>query len=138
MRLHNGSYIAGHCLTARWAHRLVITAVIAIGILGLLYALLLPELVFEPLIGAPMTVKLTISVILIGLLAVPMGMPFPLGLARLGERMPNLIPSAWAINGCASVISAVLATVIAIHFGFTVVVLFAIALYFLAAVMFEF
>ena len=133
-----GSYIAGHCLTARWAHRLVITAVIAIGILGLLYALLLPELVFEPLIGAPMTVKLTISVILIGLLAVPMGMPFPLGLARLGERMPNLIPSAWAINGCASVISAVLATVIAIHFGFTVVVLFAIVLYFLAAVMFEF
>ena len=133
-----GSYIASHYQTGQDARRLVTTAVIAIGIFGLLYALVLTDLVFEPLIGAPTLVKLAVSLALIGLLATPMGMPFPLGLARLGKQAKKQIPLAWAINGCASVISAILATVIAIHFGFTIVVLLAITLYFLAAIMFEF
>ena len=133
-----GSYLAGRWQTNWDANRLVVIAVITIGVLGLLYALVLPNLVFEPLIGAAMPVKLAVSLILIALLAIPMGMPFPLGLARLGEQAKKQIPSAWAVNGCASVISAVLATVIAIHFGFTVVVLLAVVLYFLAASLFEF
>ena len=99
---------------------------------------MLPDLVFKPLIGAAIPLKLAVSVMLIGLLAIPMGMPFPLGLARLSEQAKQQIPSAWAVNGCASVISAVLATVIAIHFGFTVVVLVAVVLYFVAAILFEF
>jgi hypothetical protein len=85
-----------------------------------------------------MPVKLIVSVLLTGLLAIPMGMPFPLGIARLGEQAPKLVPAAWAINGCASVISAVLATVLAIHFGFTVVLLLAFALYVSAAAAFDF
>lgn len=133
-----GSYIAGRWQTNWDAHRLVVIAVITIGVLGLLYSLVLPNLVFEPLIATAMPVKLAVSLTLIALLAIPMGMPFPLGLARLGERAKKQIPSAWAVNGCASVVSAVLATVIAIHFGFTVVVLLAVALYFLAAFIFEF
>jgi L-cystine uptake protein TcyP (sodium:dicarboxylate symporter family) len=44
-----------------------------------------------------------------------------------------LIPWAWGINGCASVISAILATLIAMQFGFTVLVFLAIALYCVAA-----
>jgi hypothetical protein len=67
-----------------------------------------------------------------------MGIPFPLGVSRLGERAPNLVPAAWAVNGCASVISAVLATLLAIHIGFSVVLLLAFALYFSAAAAFEF
>ena len=133
-----GSNIATHWQTSRGARFLVIVAVVAIVILGLLYAIVLPDLVFQPLIGAHLSVKLAVSLILIGLLAIPMGMPFPLGLARLGTQAKHQIPSAWAINGCASVISAILATVVAIHFGFTVVVMLAVILYFLAAVMFEF
>jgi hypothetical protein len=39
------------------------------------------------------------------------------------------VPWAWAINGCASVIAAILATLLAIHFGFAVVVMIAIMLY---------
>ena len=133
-----GSNLAAHWQTGRAAHLLVILAVAAIVALGLVYVFVLPELVFKPLIGAPLSVKLAVSLVLIGFLAIPMGMPFPLGLARLGEQAKHQIPSAWAINGCASVISAILATVIAIHFGFTVVVLLAVALYLLAAAMFEF
>jgi hypothetical protein len=62
-----------------------------------------------------------------------MGMPFPLGLASLQGGAAGSIPWAWAINGCASVISAVLAVVLAMHFGFTVVIVVAAALYSLAA-----
>jgi hypothetical protein len=66
-------------------------------------------------------------------LAFWMGMPFPLGLSRLARTAPGLIPWAWAINGCASVVSAVLATVLAMQIGFSGVVLAAIMLYLLAA-----
>jgi hypothetical protein len=56
-------------------------------------------------------------------------MPFPLALGRLAETAPDLIPWAWAVNGCASVLSAVLATLLAIHLGFNLVVMLAIGLY---------
>jgi len=62
-----------------------------------------------------------------------MGMPFPLGLAKLAALAPDFIPWAWGINGFASVVSAALATLLAIHFGFTAVVLLALAFYLLAA-----
>jgi hypothetical protein len=43
------------------------------------------------------------------------------------------VPWAWAVNGCLSVIGATLATFTAIHLGFTVVVLLALAAYAIAA-----
>jgi uncharacterized membrane protein len=62
-----------------------------------------------------------------------MGMPFPLGLADTAIGAPELVPWAWGINGCASVLSAVLATLLAIHFGFSWVVILALVLYGIAA-----
>jgi len=48
-----------------------------------------------------------------------MGTPFPGGLAWLREKAPGLIPWAWAINGCTSVLASVLAAIIALSFGFS-------------------
>ena len=62
-----------------------------------------------------------------------MGVPFPLALARLKEGEPDLVPWAWAVNGCASVLAAILATLLAISFGTTAVLLLAALLYLLAA-----
>ena len=62
-----------------------------------------------------------------------MGMPFPLGLAGAEATDARLVPWAWAINGCASVAGAVLATLLAIHIGFTAVVVAALVLYGIAA-----
>jgi SAM-dependent methyltransferase len=76
------------------------------------------------------------SIVLITPLGFFMGMPFPLGLTRLGQTIPALIPWAWGINGCASVISAMLATLIAMQFGFTALIILAIALYSVAALCF--
>jgi hypothetical protein len=55
-----------------------------------------------------------------------MGMPFPLALRELDEP---LVPWAWGINGCASVVSATLATLLAVDFGFSAVLWIALALY---------
>jgi hypothetical protein len=65
-----------------------------------------------------------------------MGMPFPLALSELSVSNRGLIPWAWAINGCASVISAVLAALIAVDFGFTAVIVMAVFLYITAMLSF--
>jgi SAM-dependent methyltransferase len=74
-----------------------------------------------------------LSVILIAPLGFSMGMPFPMALAKISQTNPALIPWAWGINGCASVVSAILATLIAMQFGFTVLVFLAVCLYGVAA-----
>jgi hypothetical protein len=61
-----------------------------------------------------------------------MGMPFPSGLARVAASDARLIAWAWAISR-ASVTGAVLATLLAIHVGFTAVVVVALMLYGVAA-----
>ena len=81
----------------------------------------------------PEAAKITATLALIAPLAFCMGLPFPLGLALVARHRPVMIPWAWGINGCASVLSAILATVLAIHYGFTVVVGLALGLYILAA-----
>ena len=113
-------------------HSPVSIAVTGIVIITLLYITLLP-LLFSLLIGLADGVKMALSVLLIAPLAFCMGMPFPIGLKRLADNAPDFIPWAWGINGFASVMSAALATLLAIEFGFTVVVLLALGLYASAA-----
>ncbi|MBT2324302.1 SAM-dependent methyltransferase [Variovorax paradoxus] len=104
----------------------------AIGLAAALCLLLLP-LLLRHAMGWPEAARILLAVALIAPLAFFMGMPFPLGLARVEAVDARLVPWAWGINGCASVTGAVLATLLAIHFGFTAVVLAALALYGLAA-----
>jgi hypothetical protein len=52
---------------------------------------------------------------------------------RVVRLAPGFVPWAWGINGFASVVSAVLATLLAIEFGFGVVIVIATALYAVAA-----
>jgi hypothetical protein len=145
--LHHPLYAVAVVLTAfllfagagsRYSQRLaqanagVTVAVAAIAAASLVYLFALDRLL-APLAGLADSLRILLSVVLIAPLAFFMGIPFPLGITRVGQRTPNLIPWAWGINGCASVISAVLATLLAMHFGFTVVVLTAVALYGIAA-----
>ena len=113
-------------------HPPVKAVVWAIAASAALCLLLLPILLRHA-IGWPDAAKIALSAMLIAPLAFFMGMPFPLGLARVEAVDARLIPWAWGINGCASVIAAVLATLLAIHLGFTAVVLAALLLYGLAA-----
>jgi spermidine synthase len=106
-------------------------AIGAIVLLAMVYILALPSL-FAALIALPDLAKIILSLALIAPLAFFMGMPFPLALARLRASAPHLVPWAWGINGCASVLSAILATLLAMSFGTRAVVLIAAALYVLA------
>ncbi len=107
-------------------------AVAGILLAGVAYLLFLDAL-FAWLAAWPTLARAVVSILLIAPLAFFMGMPFPLALTSLGSAAGRLIPLAWGVNGCASVLSAVLATLLAIHFGFTFVVLLALLLYLLAA-----
>lgn len=104
----------------------------AIAVSAALGLLLLPWL-FQRAMGLPDAARILITAALIAPLAFFMGMPFPLGLARVEAADARLIPWAWGINGCASVTAAVLATLLAIHIGFTAVVVAALVLYGVAA-----
>ena len=63
--------------------------------------------------------KAPIAIGLLAPLAFAMGIPFPVGLRTFGARSQALIPWAWGINGCASVISAVGAPLVALEFGYS-------------------
>ncbi len=49
--------------------------------------------------------------------AVALGMPFPLALRLLEPSRPGLIPWAWGVNGCFSVLAAPLAALLAMQTG---------------------
>ncbi len=99
-----------------------------------LVALLIVRLLTTFALGLPDVAKIAISVALVAPLAFAMGMPFPLGLRRLDAVDAAAIPWAWGINGTASVLSSMLATLVAVHFGFSSLVTLAAALYALAAI----
>jgi len=73
-------------------------------------------------------------VALLAPLAFCMGIPFPTGLQAVADEHAPLLPWAWGINGCASVVGASLATLIAVHLGFRALVGLAVLAYVLAAV----
>lgn len=112
----------------RWPIDALAIAVSGILFVGVTYLFLLPPL-FDALIALPDAAKIAVSLVLIAPLATLMGIPFPLGISRVATASADLVPWAWGINGCASVVSAILATILAIHFGFSAVVLIAVALY---------
>jgi SAM-dependent methyltransferase len=114
---------------------LVAWPVAAIALLSAGYAAVFPSLL-PPLAAWPDAGRIALSVALVFPLGLAMGMPFPLGMARLAAAAQRLVPWAWGVNACASVVSAVLATLLAIHLGFNAVLLLAVALYLAAAAAF--
>ena len=96
------------------------------------FVVALPPLT-SALLGAAPGVKIAAAVGLVAPIATCMGMPFPRALARLRRLDPGLLPWAWGVNGCASVIGAVLATGLAVHLGQTFVITCAALLYAVAA-----
>jgi spermidine synthase len=82
--------------------------------------------------GLPMPAKVALALLAIAPLAFCMGFPFPLALAALARDAPMLVPWAWGINGCASVVGAIGAALLAIHAGYAALILGAIVAYALA------
>lgn len=127
-----GSYYSAGLASPRRALKWVPGGVMA---LLLLYALVLTP-ALRATIALPLVMKLLLALVFIAPPGFLMGMPFPLGLRQLREEHSGLtaadedeVPWAWGINGCVSVVSAALATIVAVELGFTWVIGFAAAGY---------
>ncbi len=101
------------------------------GISGILILVIDMILVFTE--GFGLSGRISIAYLLIAPLAMAMGMAFPLGMKRLGTSQPQLIPWAWSANGFTSVLATLCAPIIAMQWGFNLVVWSAIVCYGLAA-----
>jgi len=123
-RWHDGSAPVLRHAEAAVVAAIALSAALCLGLLAWL---------FQHAAALPDFLKIVISAALIAPLAFFMGMLFPMGLARVEALDARLVPWAWAVNGCASVTGAVLATLLAIHIGFTAVVVAALLLYAVAA-----
>jgi hypothetical protein len=93
------------------------TLMVLIGSI-ILYPLILP-LVFRLLLGQALSLRLLVSVLSLAPLGFLMGVPFPKGVGIVGGLAPDLVPWAWGINGCTSVLASILSAMLAISFGFS-------------------
>lgn len=107
---------------ARWA-------LAAVTLLALATALGL-DTVLAAALGLPLAARITLAVLLLVPLGLVMGMPFPLGIKTLAaEGAEPLVPWVWGVNGATSVLSTVLAFVLALLYGYTVSLLAGVACY---------
>ncbi|MGB5621252.1 MAG: SAM-dependent methyltransferase [Gammaproteobacteria bacterium] len=133
-----GSYASSRfaeLIGERQTSRLAALMVIALCVAG---ALFLDQLLTLSA-AAPLPVKVGVSLLVIAPLAFAMGQMFPTAITALdalASRRATLVPWAWAVNGCASVVGAVLATVLALAVGFDGCLLAAVVTYALALLSF--
>jgi hypothetical protein len=95
------------------------TLVVLVGLI-LVYPAGLP-LAFQGLLSLPLAARGLGALALLAPVGLLLGVPFPGGVALFARRAPDLIAWAWAVNGCLSVVSSVLAAMVAVTAGFSAV-----------------
>ncbi|MFH1079542.1 MAG: spermidine synthase-like protein [Pseudomonadota bacterium] len=120
-----GSYASARFQVLRTRLFLVLAGIIVLLLFG--SALLTPLMLKT--IGLSPVSKFLVSLCVLFPAAFLMGIPFPAGIHTLAEKSEGDIPWAWGINGCFSVVSTALATIIAVETGFTAVMLCAALAY---------
>jgi MFS family permease len=127
----------GALLSGRFAdspHTLLRPLVGIIIALTVFYLFLLPWLT-DALLSWPLGARVIVTFLVLAPLGVTLGMFMPLGLgavARLTEYPREYVAWGWAVNGFAAVTGAVLTTILAMTFGFNVVMVLALAVYLVA------
>jgi hypothetical protein len=119
-----GSYYSSKLKLDR---KVLLIFALIIGLL-ILYAVILAPALRATIIFS-VGFKLFLAFLFLGPLAFLMGIPFPFGIRLLVARNEREIPWAWGINGCVSVISTALATIIAVELGYHWVIILAAAGY---------
>jgi hypothetical protein len=127
----------GALMSARFKGRVEsVTKVMAgvVVVLGLAYLFLLPILT-DALLSTPLAVRVVVAFLVLAPLGMLLGMFMPLGLgavSALTDHGEEYVAWGWAVNGFASVIGSVLSTIIAMIFGFNVVLALAMVVYLVA------
>jgi predicted membrane-bound spermidine synthase len=118
-----GSYCSGRFRMGR--------VCLAVAAFGVVYAFVLP-LVVPALLALELPARIVIAVLLVAPLGFAMGMPFPSGLRKTGQGLPEP-PFYWGLNGILSVVGSLGTMVLAVTFGFQVAMLAGCACYLAAA-----
>jgi hypothetical protein len=126
-----GSRLAAQIPRRSARGRAVLAALGTIILLGLQVAI--TPFIFQHTLQFSTLAKVVSVLALIAPLAACMGMMFPLGMSRLTYGNSALLPWAYGVNGCLSVVAAILSAVLAMHLGQTNVLLLAMVLYGCAA-----
>jgi MFS family permease len=107
------------------------TLLLAIGGLTLFFAFGLPPMA-DALLGLPFAVRVVVAFAVLAPLGICLGAFMPLGLGAvsgLTKHSREYVAWGWAVNGFASVIGAVLTTILAMALGFGVVLFLALVVY---------
>ena len=125
-----GSYLSNRIEDDNLLKRLI-TILILISVIIIIYILVLPD-IFALSLKFKFYLRVLIAIGLIAPLGILMGVPFPSGIRLVEKQSSPLIPWLWGINGASSVLSSVFSWVIAINFGFNLVLVLAMVTYFIA------
>jgi hypothetical protein len=106
----------------------VVAVVIALSITGIVTPMLLPN--FRQ---AETATRIVLAILLVSVNGFFMGMTLPMGLRVSARDNDELTPWYWGINGAGSVTGSVLAVMISLNLGITVLYWCAVVLYGLAA-----
>jgi hypothetical protein len=109
-------------------NRLLRRATLLLLVLGPAYTFGLPVL-FSMLRDLDEIARFVVGVLLVIPLGLVLGQFLPIGIRIVNRIEPALVPWAWGINTCTSVVSTVLAVILAMDIGFRAVSLAAVALY---------
>ena len=104
-------------------HHLLSLVTLAVVVLIAPYCL---PYIFSHTLGLSLSIRVLITILILAPIGFLMGIPFPAGIQWLQglstDRQPAdehlQIPWAWATNGAASVVSSILAALLALTFGF--------------------
>jgi hypothetical protein len=88
--------------------------------------------VIHQLLGAPIALRIGVTVLLLGPIGLLLGMAYPLGITILRGFGEELVPWAWGLNGAMSVVASVVAIFIGSKIGFTAAFLTGVAAYVVA------
>jgi hypothetical protein len=113
------------------ASRLQASTILALVVYLVLLLTILP-VVTGALLRCALLIRVAIACTFLAPLGLLMGVPFPAGIALLRRVAPSLIPWAWGVNGCTSVVASIGTALIALQWGFSVVLGLAVASYALA------
>jgi hypothetical protein len=79
----------------------------------------------------PLPLRAAITLVGLFPVGILMGLPFPTAVKQVEKLNPSFIAWAWGVNGVTSVLASIVAIVVAMQVGFTLVVCFAAAVYLL-------
>ncbi len=98
--------------------------ILSVGLLVLLYPVMM-----NSLIHLALPIRIGITVCLLAPIGLLLGVPFAYGIRLINRTNPALVPWAWAVNGCCTVVGAILTIILSMNLGFNLTLSLALLTY---------